>query len=79
VAGTLVEINGTGGDGLRLREKPGLNENVRFVALESEVFLIKDGPQEAGDYTWWLLEAPYDSKIQGWGVANYLTPVTQDP
>jgi hypothetical protein len=70
--GDYVQITGTGGDGLRLRADPGLDGRVRFLALEAEVFRIEDGPVEADGYTWWLLQAPYDDAVRGWGVSNYL-------
>lgn len=70
-----VQISGTGGDGLRLRAEPGLESRVLFLALEGEIFQVKDGPQEAGGYNWWFLVAPYDSKVTGWAVANFLKVV----
>ncbi len=73
--GVSVQISGTGGDGLRLRADPDLNGDVRYLALESEIFKVKDGPRQAGGYTWWFLVAPYDEKVQGWAVANYLKVV----
>jgi hypothetical protein len=76
--GAYVQITGTGGDGLRLRADPGLEGEVRFLALESEIFQVTDGPRQEGDYTWWFLVAPYDDKVKGWAVANYLT-IVQNP
>lgn len=76
-AGAFVQISGTGGDGLRLRAEPGLDGEVRFLALESEVFQVQDGPQEVSGYTWWFLVAPYDEKVRGWAVSNYLQVVQQ--
>jgi hypothetical protein len=75
-----VQITGTGGDGLRLRSDAGLNNPVAFLGLESEVFLVIDGPIDADGYTWWQLESIYDEglKRQGWAVANYLAPI-QNP
>lgn len=75
VPGAFVQINGTGGDGLRLRAEPGLDGAVNYVALESEVFQVQDGPQERDGYTWWLLIAPYDATIHGWAASNYLLKV----
>ncbi len=77
-AGQYVQITGTGGDGLRVRTDPGLNSQVIFIALESEVFQVEDGPQEADGYTWWYLVAPVDSAHHGWAVSNYLQ-VVQNP
>lgn len=76
--GSSVQITGTGGDGLRLRADPGLQGDVRFLALEGEVFQVEDGPQEQDGYTWWFLVAPYDATVKGWAVSNYLAPV-QNP
>lgn len=73
--GSLVQISHTGGLGLRLRAAPGLDSEVRYVGLESEVFRIQDGPVEADGFTWWYLVALYDPERQGWGAANYLTLV----
>ena len=76
--GAFVQVAGTGGDGVRLRLEPGLNGEVRFLGLESEVFLVNNGPQQADGYTWWFLVAPYDESVQGWAVSNYLVLV-QNP
>lgn len=70
--GQLVQIQGTEGDGLRLRESASLNGEIRLVALESEVFEINDGPVEQDGYIWWFLINPYDSSKRGWGVSNYI-------
>jgi hypothetical protein len=73
-----VQIIGTGGAGLRLRSDPGLQGEIRFLALESEVFQVQDGPRQQDGYTWWFLVAPADQTIRGWAVANYLA-VVQNP
>jgi len=76
--GAYVQVTGTGGDGLRIRSDPGLAGSVLFLGLESEVFVVKDGPRQLDDYTWWMLEAPYDTSVRGWAVSNYLM-VVQEP
>ncbi len=77
--GLFVQIRGTGGDGLRLRSAPSLQAPVRFLGREDEVFLVTDGPRQADGYTWWHLEAPYDTTRSGWAVANYLSPLPTTP
>ena len=67
--GAFVQVAGTGGDGLRLRSEPNLKGDVRFLGLETE---------EADDYTWWYLVAPYDEQRVGWAVAPYLV-IIQNP
>jgi hypothetical protein len=78
VPGAYVQITGTGGDGLRLREEPGLNSSVLFLGLETEVFLVEEGPQESDGYLWWYLVAPFDETRRGWAVVNYIQ-VVQNP
>jgi len=73
--GMYVQITGTEGQGLRLRAGAGTNQALRFVGMDSEVFLVKDGPKDADGYTWWYLEAPYDPGRAGWAVSQYLTIV----
>ena len=70
--GELVAVSGTGGDGLRLRNEPGLSSVISSLALENEVFEIKGGPAAEDGYTWWYLVNPYDPEAAGWAAANYL-------
>ena len=75
VNGDLVQIFGTGGDGLRLRNQPGLNSTIAFLGVENEVFEVRNGPREADGYEWWYLVNPYSSDKAGWAVGNYLRQV----
>jgi hypothetical protein len=76
--GNTVQISGTGGDGLRLRSSPGLQGDVLYLGYEGEVFQVIDGPQEIDGYVWWHLSAPYDEKVNGWAVSNFIS-VLQNP
>ena len=71
----LVQITGTGGDGLRLRAEPGLESEILFLGNESEVFLVQEGPEEVDAFTWWFLVSPENGDRHGWAVAEYLTVV----
>jgi hypothetical protein len=75
VPGVYIQIAGTGGDGLRLRTGPGLDNEVRFLGLEAEVFQVQDGPRQEDGYTWWYLVAPVDDSRNGWAVAEYLAVI----
>ena len=70
--GKYVQISGTGGVGLRIREGAGTSFNTNFLANESEVFKIIGGPIDADGITWYQLVAPYDDARQGWASAEYL-------
>jgi len=76
--GAYVQVSGTQGAGLRMREEPGLDGAVEFTALDSEVFLVIDGPVEEDGYQWWHLEAPYDATRNGWSAGDFLTPIEQE-
>jgi hypothetical protein len=76
--GAFVQVFGTGGDGLRLRTQPGLENEVRLLGLEDEVFLVEDGPQQVDGFTWWYLSGPFDESRRGWAVSNYLVLI-QNP
>ena len=73
--GAYVQVSGTEGAGLRMRSEPGLDGAVEFTALDSEVFLVIDGPVEEDGYQWWHLEAPYDASRNGWSAGDFLTPI----
>jgi hypothetical protein len=77
--GNYVQITGTEGQGLRVRTQPGLNGAFEFLAYDSEVFIVKDGPRDVDGYTWWYLVAPYDETRTGWAAADFLTYVPAPP
>jgi hypothetical protein len=70
--GMYVQIIGTNGDGLRIRSGAGTVNSTRFIGMDSEVFLVKDGPVLVDNLTWWMLEAPYDKLRTGWAAGSYL-------
>jgi len=77
--GVFVQVRGTGGDGLRVRQQPGLDATPLFLAREDEVFQVVAGPEIADGYTWWHLQAPYDARRSGWAVSNYLAVLPTPP
>jgi hypothetical protein len=71
----FVQIGGTEGEGLRLRETPGLNGKPLFLGFDAEVFQVADGPEDVDGYRWWYLKAPYDDTRSGWAVADFLEAI----
>ena len=76
--GQVVQVTGTGGEGLRVRSQAGLDALILFLGSEGEYFEIKDGPQQKDGYAWWYLVSTSDPKRNGWAVSNFLTTV-QNP
>ena len=68
-----VQITGTSGSGLNIRQDPGLNGSLKFLASDQEVFLVTEGPVQKDNLIWWKLVTPYDQGRTGWAVADYLT------
>ncbi len=77
--GDYVQINGTGGDGLRIRSGAGTDNPPLFLGMEAEVFKVIDGPKNADGLIWWNLSAPYDEARKGWAASNYLTVIAKNP
>lgn len=73
--GGYVQIDGTEGDGLRIRAAPGLSAETVFRGEEAEVFVVREGPQSADGHNWWYLVAPYDEMRAGWAAADFLAIV----
>lgn len=71
--GANVKVVGTGGDGLRLRDNPGLDGKVKLLGDETEVFVVNEGPLDVDGYIWWHLVGSYDETRQGWAVADFLS------
>lgn len=74
----FVKIQGTEGVGLRVRDNPGTDSEVVFLANESEVFIVIGGPEEADGILWWELTTPYDETRSGWASADYLVAISEE-
>jgi hypothetical protein len=75
VVGGYVQVSGTEGIGVSLREEPDVASNRVAIGYEGDVLVVVDGPRQLGGYTWWLLQLPDDEALSGWAVGNYLEPV----
>jgi hypothetical protein len=70
--GRTVIVTGTEGDGLSIRQGPGLSFTTFFVGDEGQLFLVQDGPREADGYVWWYIVDLNDAELAGWSVDKYL-------
>jgi len=75
--GVTVSVVGVDLSGLKVRESPGYDGTLRFLAAEGNAFVIVDGPQEVDDLEWWRLEDPNDASRYGWAARNYLMVASQ--
>ena len=73
--GRTIRVFGTGGQGLSLREGPGVEYPRVDVALDGETFLVVDGPTSAGGSEWWKLRDPDNDQRAWWAAANFLEPI----
>jgi hypothetical protein len=69
--GVMVEVTE---DGVRLRDSPSLTGRILSQASAHELFTIVDGPREADEHKWWLLQGVYDTARQGWAAQDFLRP-----
>lgn len=74
--GSLVVVAGTDGAGLAVRQGPGVDFTLFFVAEDTAEFVVEAGPREADGYTWWYVSDPADANRSGWAVEDYLLPQT---
>jgi len=70
--GELVEVFGTQGEGLRIRESPGLEASILILGLESEVFQVVEGPVISDGLSWWRIANLYDPTETGWAADSFL-------
>ena len=73
--GSYVQIVGTEGDGLNIRNSAGLSSDVQFLGYDAEVFEVRDGPLEEDGFVWWYLVTPVDEGRAGWAAASFLSVV----
>jgi len=73
--GRYVQVTGTGGYGLSLRDGPGESYTRVDVALEGKIFIIVDGPTLSGGSEWWKIRDPDNEQREWWAIGNFLEPV----
>lgn len=73
--GVYVKVGRTEGAGLRMRAEASTAAEIRFMAMDDEVFKVIGGPVQSDNYTWWQIEASYDKNRTGWSVDSFLDVV----
>jgi hypothetical protein len=69
----IVQISGTGGEGLRIRAYAGLNELPMFLGTEGDFYKIVGGPEIIDNAIWWKIQSIENTDRIGWAVQNYLS------
>lgn len=75
--GELVTVVGVGESGLNIRSAPGVDSTIKFRAVDGDVFILREGPQQASNDEWWLIEAANDSTRSGWASRRYMAVTSQ--
>jgi hypothetical protein len=70
--GLKVIVQGTGGEGLRIHQTAGQDSPTIYLANESDLFVIIDGPVITGGYVWWRIKSSRAENILGWVVQDFL-------
>ncbi|MGF1504914.1 MAG: hypothetical protein ACFB51_07260 [Anaerolineae bacterium] len=70
--GRNVVIDGTEGQGLAIRQGPGLNFGYFFIGQDGEIFFVEDGPREADGFVWWYIVDPADPDRAGWSAGQFM-------
>jgi len=73
--GRYVQVAGTGGYGLSLRDGPGESYTRMDVAQEGEIFIVVEGPTISTGSEWWRVRDPENEERVWWAVGNFLEPV----
>jgi hypothetical protein len=75
--GSVVQISGTQGLGLRIRSEPGLDGKQLFLGFDTEAYTVVDGPRQVDGYAWYYLAAINDQTRTGWAASTFLTIIPQ--
>lgn len=73
----VIVISGTQGEGLNVRQEPGTDRPVVYLAQEGETYTITDGPEIKDGLIWWFIDQTDDGEKSGWAVQDYFAPVGQ--
>lgn len=71
-----VEVANTDGDGLNMRNGPGLDFEAVELLPEGTQLQVLDGPEEVDGYTWWHVRKT-EGETEGWVAAQFIQPVAQ--
>ncbi len=70
----VIAISGTEGEGLNIRQSPGTDSPVVYLAQEGETYTITDGPQIKDGLVWWKINQTAGGAKNGWAVQDYFAP-----
>jgi hypothetical protein len=75
--GMIIVISGTQGEGLNVRQEPGTDRTVVYLALEGETYTITNGPEIKDGLIWWFIDQTEEGIKSGWAVQDYFSPLGQ--
>jgi hypothetical protein len=75
VSGATVIIVGTEGDGLNVRQGPGVSFDPVCLARDGDQFTVGEGPRDGDGFTWWEVTQVDNPDCFGWAVEPFLEVV----
>jgi lysozyme len=75
--GSVVEVTGTGGDGLNVRSSAVSSGTVLGVEKDGARGVVQEGPVVSGSFIWWRVQ--WKSGVMGWSVDMYLKVAAPSP
>ncbi len=75
VVGANVQVIGVGPSGLNVRSGPGTQYTAKFLGHDSDIFVLKEGPQSASGEEWWHIQDPNNPNNDGWASRRFLTVI----
>lgn len=73
--GMSIKVFGTENEGLNIRQKPGTDSPVVYLAQEGEVYKIIEGPELKDSLIWWNISQMPNGNKTGWAVQSYFSPL----
>jgi len=73
----VIVISGTQGEGLNIRQEPGTDRPIVYLAQEGETYTITDGPEIKDGLIWWMIDQTAEGIKSGWAVQDYFAPLGQ--
>ncbi len=77
VVGDVVNVIGTGGDGLNIRATASTSSDILTTVAQGTALTVVGGPAEGNGLTWWNVQTA--GGVTGWAAAQFLAKPAPEP